>query len=363
LRIPDLAPLFRRWPVALNPHYASLVQRFESKLVELVPNPKTREQMRKANLRLFASLWWPIVTLHRLETVAYYSLWVFLWDDEIDCAGLSMGEDEKHEEGAEEEVRRARAMQYIKFHLGVTMMEQKGYQNGEELVAPTKATRIVREPAEWVRDSGNKGVAERLVVELERYMEACGVEQRHLESGSLPTGEEYWKRRLGTSAVFTYCALTEYLIGVTLPDKLFETAEMKAMWTEVNRNVSIINDILSLKKEIGGSMYSSIPVMMKETGQDAQAVIEDLLVSLEESADTFDQAAGSLLGRIRDDDDWKFLLAVSRAPVMNVMNMADMMGSRLAADRYGVTKYIIIISYSAVVTKYIQEDNSLLIPL
>ncbi|KAK4162034.1 hypothetical protein QBC43DRAFT_322740 [Cladorrhinum sp. PSN259] len=71
LRIPDLTSLFRRRPAALDPHYTSLVRRVDAKLVELVPNPKTREKMTEVNLPLFASLWWPTANLHRLEAVVY----------------------------------------------------------------------------------------------------------------------------------------------------------------------------------------------------------------------------------------------------------------------------------------------------
>lgn len=163
LRIPDLTQLFRRWPAALNPHYPNLARRVEAKLLELVPNPKTREQMRKVDLALFASLWWPTATLRRLEAVVYYSLWLFLWDDEIDGAGLE-GDRGKH---ANEELLGKQALEYVKFHLGV-VDEMRGSE--KEPVAPTKATRIAKKPAEWIRDWGHKGLVERLVVELERYM-------------------------------------------------------------------------------------------------------------------------------------------------------------------------------------------------
>ncbi|KAK4162033.1 hypothetical protein QBC43DRAFT_291383 [Cladorrhinum sp. PSN259] len=88
---------------------------------------------------------------------------------------------------------------------------------------------------------------------------------------------------------------------------------------------------------------------MKETGQDSQAVVEDLLVSLEDSADAFDQAAESLLDGVKIDDPHTVRNVDEYVRGLNTIITGSLYG-QLAADRYDIAKYL-------------QENNSMIIPL
>lgn len=52
--------------------------------------PQKAVALQKADFALFASRWWPNASFSRLRILAYLSIWVFLWDDEIDQTSGSL---------------------------------------------------------------------------------------------------------------------------------------------------------------------------------------------------------------------------------------------------------------------------------
>ncbi|KAK4192442.1 isoprenoid synthase domain-containing protein [Podospora australis] len=382
LHIPDLTPLFRRWPSALSPHYPGLARNFDKTLDKLFsssPNVSparaavVRQKMAEINIPLFASLWWPSSSLPKLEAMAEYTLWLFLWDDDLDGANSAPESEDTPpasptrqsghgSDQSELEELSQRVLEYAKHHLGVSVDTDT---TAEE--APTEVTKIARAPLNALRESGNWGMVKRLMGELEFYMECCGTEQKYLntripaahtegrereEEEKLPGVQEYWDCRMGTSAVGTYAALTEYMIGVELPNEIFEMLEMKTMWFEVNRNISYINDTISLKKELNSSLHSLIPVTMTETGQEPQDIINGFVLALQTSAENFDRAAESLMAEVANKKQYTDRVRLDVQEYIDGLRFM-MTGSfywSLASDRYDVARYI-------------QENRSLVIPL
>ncbi|KAK0710315.1 hypothetical protein B0T26DRAFT_875151 [Lasiosphaeria miniovina] len=77
IRVPELRPFFSRWPTKISPYYEQLKGIIESKIEKWIPN-------EHVNTR-----WYPRSSLGRLETMSWFSLWVFLWDDVIEATGTS----------------------------------------------------------------------------------------------------------------------------------------------------------------------------------------------------------------------------------------------------------------------------------
>jgi hypothetical protein len=40
--------------------------------------------MKRADIALFAAVWWPVTPLPQLRVLAYWAMWIFAWDDELD---------------------------------------------------------------------------------------------------------------------------------------------------------------------------------------------------------------------------------------------------------------------------------------
>ncbi|KAK5662826.1 hypothetical protein OQA88_6237 [Cercophora sp. LCS_1] len=170
-----------------------------------------------------------------------------------------------------------------------------------------------------------------------------------LSSQTLPSVEVYWEGRLGSSAVSSYAALAKFMIGITIPDFLRDDENIKTMWFELNRNVSYVNDMVSLKKELNVSVYSLIPVTIKETGNDLPRIVAGFIEGLRISIENFDQAAACLLDRAGEETE-EIRAGVERyVHVFRTMMTGSLCWS-LASDRYGDTEFI-------------QRDGSLVIPL
>jgi len=51
-----------------------------------MPDPVKLAKLKQADFALFAALWWPRAAWDEYLTVTYLTIWLFVWDDEIDMA-------------------------------------------------------------------------------------------------------------------------------------------------------------------------------------------------------------------------------------------------------------------------------------
>ncbi|MCJ1239389.1 hypothetical protein MMC14_007385 [Varicellaria rhodocarpa] len=141
-----------------------------------------------------------------------------------------------------------------------------------------------------------------LLQEIEFFLEMSAVEQRLSLGDTLPSVEDYVKRRMGTSAVAVCIAITEYCFGMELPRSIMQSSDMKRLWDETNIIIFIVNDILSVHKEVAqGQVDSLIPLLFRQHGA-AQLAIDKAIVILKNAVASFDQAARILLARYTQDD-------------------------------------------------------------
>lgn len=74
-----------------------------------------------------------------------------------------------------------------------------------------------------------------------------------------------------------------------------KSTQMQALWDEITVIIIIINDILSVKKELaGGCVHNAIPVLYSQ-GQPLGDVMHELLGRLENCRDRFDDTAERVL--------------------------------------------------------------------
>lgn len=93
---------------------------------------------------------------------------------------------------------------------------------------------------------------QRFFAEVDRFMKGTEDEQRRrLLSRDLPTLEQFWKYRLGSSAVNICTSLIEYGFGdMALPAAIWEDEDMKTIERNTNIHLSGLNDLYSIKKEV-----------------------------------------------------------------------------------------------------------------
>lgn len=142
-----------------------------------------------------------MASFERLHTMILYTLWLFLWDDDLDGADNNLSE---LLEQVSAELLHDRTLTYLQFHLGMSSTDV----GDAEPRAPPYAG-IAKAAAENLRAGCSKAQLKRLLKELKLYMDCCLFEQGHLNGNTLPTVEGYWAGRYGSSAVSTYTALSE----------------------------------------------------------------------------------------------------------------------------------------------------------
>ncbi|KAH0380468.1 hypothetical protein KCU92_g7565, partial [Aureobasidium melanogenum] len=99
-------------------------------------------------------------------------------------------------------------------------------------------------------------------------------EQRRKLTSIIPTPEQYWETRLGTSAATPTLALNEFPDNQSLPRWVMKHPRMTDIWREVNLSMSLSNDILSLKKEIKhGDIDNIVPVLVFNRNMTVQEAI------------------------------------------------------------------------------------------
>jgi len=206
LIIPNLQPAFASWKQGVNPLCDRAKHAVDERLEGLIEDERVLVKLKAADLGLFAAGYhtscsrggksfadplrrlFPDAPFETLETVAFYSVWLFLWDDAIDGADLSEG-------GLVAEEYCQQSVAFVRHSLGLHD-PGAGVPN-----APTKVCESFAEVGRRIRECS--GLDERKVLfgHLREYMEACVTEYRWRQSGKAPSVDEFYSWRLGTSSV------------------------------------------------------------------------------------------------------------------------------------------------------------------
>jgi hypothetical protein len=174
--------------------------------------------LQKADFALFASTWWPEATADRLRILAYLSIWLFIWDDEIDESTGTLSHDFSEAQAFRDEtvafVTQSLALDETSARVSppspiIHRFEVIGealraaYSTGElELHLASKSA---------LHDEADTAPAQRQVFmdEMLFFMKMSEVEQQTQLEHETPTIDQYWECRMGTSAVGVCLAVQE----------------------------------------------------------------------------------------------------------------------------------------------------------
>lgn len=134
-------------------------------------------------------------------------------------------------------------------------------------------------------------------------MEKSEVEQRLRLDGRIISLDEFWRFRLGSSAVPVVLCINEYCNDINVSQGTAQCAEMGDLWDMTNINICMVNDLLSMKKEIQhGSAESLIPILYAAK-PNVQVVAHEVVEALESIITEFNTAAAKLIERERQGRD------------------------------------------------------------
>ncbi|KAI1827568.1 terpenoid synthase [Xylaria intraflava] len=288
LHLSDLTKVFASWPTATNKHVEQLGALVDSLLERIVTNERKLKALKQADFARLMSLWYPDAEWEELKVATAYSVWIFVWDDEIDAGDTDAATNEELAQAYYKQ-----SLAYIHHMLGLSGDDL------EEIAAPHQNMALFADVGRGVRKATDVQQRQRFFDELENFMLQVGVEHSHRMAGSIPTTEEYMSIRSGSVGCGPQIAITDYMLSMRLPESIMEGAAMKSLWKETIYICLILNDVYSVQKEIvQGSLLNIVPVMFKNMSPAEQgnmkAVSRNLDIALKGTMDRFEAAAAEL---------------------------------------------------------------------
>ncbi|KAH6682217.1 isoprenoid synthase domain-containing protein [Plectosphaerella plurivora] len=277
IRIPDLTTMFTTWPkLKVNPFYKDLKPYVEGKIYEMELDQTKRDDYIKQDLTWFIAVWFPHVDLEMLKVLTLHVLWLFIWDDRVDIGEGALADNL-------EIANKARANSA---KIWVNLLW--GYDDGDWLDVEVDRVDAVIEPL--VEGLGFRGLqAVRFLDSVEEYIRSCEKEQVMRMEGEVPDYDTYIRMRLDTSAVHTLCALAEYVTGQNLPYEWYERDIIKKIWNATNMSVILINDPISLKKELKTDCIINAVASLHVPGGDVQDAIDQVVKLLDTTISDLDR--------------------------------------------------------------------------
>lgn len=147
---------------------------------------------------LTCTRWYPDAEWEELKIATAYSVWIFVWDDEIDEGET----DAAHNEQLAQAYYR-QSLAYIHRMLG---LDGDGL---EEVEAPHQNMTLFADVGYGMRESTDIQQRQRFFDELENFMLQVGVEHTHRMDGTIPTLDEYMSIRAGSVGCAPQIAITE----------------------------------------------------------------------------------------------------------------------------------------------------------
>lgn len=236
-------------------------------------------------------------------------IWLFVWDDKFDQSDGALYADPSAAQAYRNSVR----VELHKSGQSITNSNQTltymRYSLGIDNIAldPAITDLIILNFApvgDALRKTYTRDQRQRVYDAMVFYINMTELEQDLQLSGAIPSVEEYWKYRPGTSAVFICIAFNEYAWeGMDLPAAFYDDTDVKQIQRCTNTLVAAVNDLLSLKKEMKrGAIHSLVPIYLHNVG-DLQTAVEMVVSFIAGEIKAMDDAAQSLFERYEGVDE------------------------------------------------------------
>ncbi|KAF7347133.1 Terpene cyclase [Mycena venus] len=288
LRFPNLAHPMKDWPKGMNPHYEDLRLVEHIELKKLVGWGKAYDMCVSTDCPYFAATWFPKASWDRVWLGAQVCTFLYLWDDATDTPELTNMVNDLDASNQFREETRKQIDRYLgdKPLLGVaTDSHLPPAVRSFDRIGETFAFRMTR------------GQRVQVSNELHKYVDACEAEQLSELRGQAPTIEEYLQRRLGTSAVGFVIACLEYILGIDLGDTIRNDQYVKAVFDETVFIIAIVNDILSLRRELRYPFYNNAVAVLYHQHQSLQKAVDETYRLILRSIKKLEDAAKRALER------------------------------------------------------------------
>ncbi|KAF7545875.1 hypothetical protein G7Z17_g8834 [Cylindrodendrum hubeiense] len=295
LRVPDLTAFFRGWlPAEIHQSYAAIVPVVDGIIDHMAASHPLIARRKRDDIAKLVSMWYPrAADRDILETLALYAVWLICWDDAVDEGEGDLAEDF---EGAER--WRGQTLEVVRNALGIdgTDAEKDAEKDADAINA------VFRKFGDRYSQTAPVEQRRRLYKEIRFFITSCSVEQKLRLEKRIPDYDSYMDFRLGTVAIATLCSLVEYANQEQLPDAVAAAPQVRELWTQVTIMGTLINDILSLKKELRTDCIINVVTSLLTPEKGLDEVVGELEGKLRHAVDVFDNASRELLELVSNDE-------------------------------------------------------------
>ncbi|KAI4863332.1 terpenoid synthase [Hypoxylon rubiginosum] len=333
LVIPDMRPIFAHWPSGQNENYQAMKDIIDERLAAQSMKEEARKAFNDMNPALLAARWWPTASAKQYQVMVDLIIWFGYWDDLIE----SLAPDPAAAEGL-----RAATKVLVRRSLGLAGPEDVG--GGVAISNPlVRGFESIAEEVCAVYDEEQRRT---LLEHFEQYIDSTRLEAEADRSDRLPSLKRYWQVRTLTSGMGTLLGFIEFAVEAKLPARLVRSAAYETLWVTTIVINSIVNDLISFKKEMkAGSVLSSVAILYHEV-DNLDAAVQMSLAHLRILVDEFDRTADALLSSGSSGSESTPLLdagevdAVFRVvDALRMVNTGNLEWS-LQSKRYGVSQFI-----------------------
>ncbi|KAI1259784.1 terpenoid synthase [Xylariaceae sp. FL1019] len=321
LSIPDIRPIMAHWPSGEHEDY-QLVKTAVDKRFSRVASEEARKAINDADPALLAARWWPTASTKDYRIMTDLVIWFGMWDDFVE----KLGDDTT----AAEDLRIA-TKDFVQCSFGLA--------NEDSVSDQTNPLILSFQPiADQVCAFYDMDQRRILLGHFDQYIDATRLEEQAERSTTIPTLKEYWEVRILTSGMGTLLGLSELAVQAHLPVDFVQSEAYSTLWVTTVVINSIINDLLSLKKEMKAkSVLSSVAILFHQYGN-LDTAVDMSLEHTRQLVELFDRTADDVLSDpelgAKDRD------AISKiVDLMRTVNTGNLSWS-LQAKRYGVAEYI-----------------------
>jgi hypothetical protein len=299
LRIPNLFNFFRSWPNhqgRVNRHHEfvkPIVDRAVDRMAIIYPLIASRKRDDIAHL---ACSLYPQACKQQIEALTLYTTWLVCWDDAVDANEGDLAGD-----FARAERWRRQTMHMVRGELAVDGM-CIGNADGDPINS------VFRDFGSRLCETAQRDQRRLLHDEIQFFIESCAAEQELRLANRIPDFESYMKMRIGTVGGRMLCSLVPYATQERLPAAVSSAPEVDHMWTQVSILLSLLNDMLSLKKELRTNCIINAVAAIMKPDMTLDMVVSELEERMGLAVKEFDDAADKLLNKTESQEELQSLV-------------------------------------------------------
>lgn len=306
LTVPDLTAVFpaTTWPPSrTHTRAASLVSLIDAAIDRMAVAHPVLARRKRDDIAGLVSRVYPSARDEAIEPLALFVAWLVCWDDAVDAAEGDLAADfERGEEWRETTLRMIRAALRVDDD-GDDAAAETVEAEADPVHDPVNA--VLQEFAQHFTPSTPPAQRRRVYAELHRFVSECGVEQRLRLDRVVPDYGSYMSLRVGTVGGGLLCSLVEYAAGEALPEHVATPTpppQLRELGTQASVLLAILNDVLSLKKELHtGCVINAVATLMAP-GRGLDDVVRELKGRMDEAVAAFDRAAGEMEALVQGDE-------------------------------------------------------------